>query len=166
VFCIARGYGVLPAAIVQANGLSTPFTVVPGQKLKIPAVQWGNILSGPVCAPQFNSPYPGLPVTSPTPPPAPTTTGAATSPPPTTPPLSLSIHFQCLSGCDSGETYIMRITAVVTGGWTPYTFYPAQVQDLTFPHCVDQSGTVTVTSADGQILTSPWTQHDVSCPTS
>src|SRR5205823_11253924 len=61
LFCIARGYGVLPAAIAQANGLMTPFTVYPGQTLKIPAVQWDDILPGPVCAPQFKSPYPGLP---------------------------------------------------------------------------------------------------------
>jgi LysM repeat protein len=171
LFCIARGYGVLPAAIAQANGLTTPFTVVPGQTLKIPAVQWTDIIAGPVCAPQFQSPYPGLPVTTPIPPTAtapagPVATSAPpTNPPPTAAPLTLTLHFQCLTGCDGGDTYVVRISAEASGGRAPYTFAPAQVQDLTFPHCIDQSGTVMVTDADGKSLTSPWTQHDPSCPT-
>jgi LysM repeat protein len=183
LFCIARVYGVLPAAMAQANALPAPFIVVPGQKLDIPAVQWTDILPGPVCAPQFTSPYPGLPFSPATSTARPATgvptTGVPTTVPPATsaptatsvpapaatlPPLTLAIHFQCLSSCDSGDTYLMRVTADASGGQAPYAFNPAQVQDLTLPHCADQSGTVMVTSADGQTLTSPWVLHDASCP--
>jgi LysM repeat protein len=66
VFCIARGYGVDPAAIAAANNLGSNLQLTAGQALRIPAVQWRNISNGPVCPPQFNSPYPGLPVTTPT----------------------------------------------------------------------------------------------------
>jgi LysM repeat protein len=82
LFCIARGYGILPDAIAQANGLTSPFTLTVGQALRMPAVQWVNISPGPVCAPQFQSPYPGLPVitSTPTHTPTPTETATATCP--------------------------------------------------------------------------------------
>lgn len=71
IFCIARAYGVLPDAIIQANGLRAPITLNINQPLNIPAVQWRTISAGPVCATQFRSPFPGLPTATPT--------GAATS---------------------------------------------------------------------------------------
>lgn len=61
LYCIARAYGVEPAAIGQANGLANDLRLTAGQSLRIPRVQWRNISNGPVCAPQFNSPFPGLP---------------------------------------------------------------------------------------------------------
>src|SRR6185436_4024670 len=67
IFCISRGYGVLPGAIAQANGLPFPFFIRSGQDLAIPAVQWTNISDGPVCATQFISPFPGLVVATATP---------------------------------------------------------------------------------------------------
>jgi hypothetical protein len=66
LFCIGRGYGVLPNAIGQASGLRPPFTIFIGQVLSIPDIQWGAIPPGPVCAPQFASPFPGLPTGTPT----------------------------------------------------------------------------------------------------
>lgn len=95
LFCIARVYGVVPGAIALANNLSSPFTVFAGQVLGIPAVQWFNITPGPVCAPQFTSPFPGLPtatatrpgVSSPTSthtPPSASLTPTSTSSPPAT----------------------------------------------------------------------------------
>ena len=60
LYCIGRGYGVLPGAIAQQNNIRSPFTLFPGQVLNIPASQWKNIPNGPVCAPQFASPYPSL----------------------------------------------------------------------------------------------------------
>jgi len=93
IFCIGRTYGVVPAAIAEVNGIPLPYTIIAGQVLKVPAVQWINIAAGPTCAPQFVSPYPGLPtatatlpgVSSPTPtntPPNVTLTPTFTSPPP------------------------------------------------------------------------------------
>lgn len=61
LYCIARAYGVEPAAIGRANGLANDLRLTAGQSLRIPRVQWRNISNGPVCAPQFNSPFPGLP---------------------------------------------------------------------------------------------------------
>jgi LysM repeat protein len=61
LFCIGRGYGVLPNAIAQVNGLSAPFALSPGQILRIPAVRWDRLISGPVCTPQFSSPFAALP---------------------------------------------------------------------------------------------------------
>jgi|SRR5579859_453442 len=66
IFCIGRAYGVLPGAIAQANGLSQTFSLAPGQALNIPAVQWTGIPDGPICAPQFQSPFPGLIASTPT----------------------------------------------------------------------------------------------------
>jgi hypothetical protein len=61
LFCIGRGYGVLPSAIAAANGFAPATALRAGQVLNIPAVQWTNISAGPSCATQFQSPYPGLP---------------------------------------------------------------------------------------------------------
>lgn len=63
LYCIARVYGVEPRAIGQANDLGNNLLINAGQVLRIPRVQWRNISNGPVCAPQFNSPFPGLPFT-------------------------------------------------------------------------------------------------------
>lgn len=61
LLCIGRGYGVLPEAIAAANNLAVNARLSVGSTLVIPAVPWTNISNGPVCQPQFNSPYPGLP---------------------------------------------------------------------------------------------------------
>ncbi len=154
VFCIARGYGVLPAAIAQANGLSSTASVFPGDVLAIPEVQWRDILPGPVCPPQFVSPFPGLPVATAT---------SAGSPPP---PLTLSVEYHCISNCDRGDgSYTVHFELRPSGGRLPYTYQPAQSFDLTFAHCTDGAGRVSVTSADGQTASYDWTFHDVSCPT-
>jgi LysM repeat protein len=63
LFCIGRAYGVLPNAIAQANGIGAGGSLRAGQTITIPAVQWRNIPPGPVCPPQFRSPFPGLPLT-------------------------------------------------------------------------------------------------------
>jgi hypothetical protein len=63
-FCIGRGYGVLPAAIALANNRALNSPLTPGERLSIPAIQWDGIPSGPVCPPQFNSPFPGLPAST------------------------------------------------------------------------------------------------------
>lgn len=157
IFCLGRGYGVLPGAIAQANNLALPYTIYAGQTLKIPAIQWFNISPGPVCPTQFVSPYPGLP--------APTATAPASASP--TPPfslLSLVIDVQCTLNCGSREgSYTLHITANASGGVQPYTFVPGRVFDVTFQHCVDGTGNVTVSSADGQTATLPWYYRDVSC---
>jgi LysM repeat protein len=72
LFCLGRGYGVLPSAIAQVNGLAASASLTPGQVLKIPAVQWTTIPSGPVCPPQFPSPFSTVPVATG---PAPAATG-------------------------------------------------------------------------------------------
>jgi hypothetical protein len=61
LFCIGRGYGVLPSAIASANniGLNTPLSL--GQQLVIPPVQWVDPPAGPACPPQFPAPFPGSP---------------------------------------------------------------------------------------------------------
>jgi len=156
LFCIARGYGVLPAAIAQANGLPTPFTVFPGQVLKIPAVQWKDILPGPVCQPQFASPFPALPFATDTPAATATTAG---------PPLTLSLAFLCVANCSGQQgEYIVRIWAEAGGGIEPYTFTPGETFDVTLQHCVTGTGVVTVISADGQTASAPWEYQDVNCP--
>jgi len=158
LFCIARAYGVLPAAIAQANNLSLPFTVFPGQVLKIPAVRWTNILSGPVCQPQFTSPFPALPFVTDTP-------VVVASPTPAGPPLTLSLAFLCVANC-SGQSgdYLVRIWATASGGIAPYTFTPGETFDVTLQHCLAGSGVVTVASADGQTASTTWEYLDVNCP--
>lgn len=78
VFCIARVYGVRPDAIGAANGLDGALTVFAGQTLGIPAAPWTGIAPGPVCAPQFQSPYPGLPFATASPTATPTATPTST----------------------------------------------------------------------------------------
>ena len=81
IFCIGRGYGVLPTAIAQVNGTAS---LTPGQILRIPAVQWENIPAGPVCPPQFTSPFPGLtPTNTPAAAPSVTTVPPTDKPDPT-----------------------------------------------------------------------------------
>jgi LysM repeat protein len=74
LFCIGRGYGVLPDAIAQVNGLTAPYTLTLNQVLRIPAVQWTNVAPGPVCAPQFTSPFPAPSASTATPAASATTT--------------------------------------------------------------------------------------------
>jgi LysM repeat protein len=91
LFCIGRGYGVLPAAIARANGLPVTANVVSGQTLSIPAVQWLDIAPGPICATQFASAFPGLVPTST---PTPTPTATPLTPTPTCPPGDFFDPFQ------------------------------------------------------------------------
>lgn len=76
--CIGRGYGVFPNAIASANGLGASATLTVGQALRIPAVRWVNISAGPICPPQFVSPFPGLATVTATPSATATTTATAT----------------------------------------------------------------------------------------
>lgn len=81
LYCIGRGYGVVPSAIAEANGLSAFAFLSLGQVLKIPAVQWSPVPPGPVCARQFTSPFTGGAAVTLTPTPTPPT---ATPTPPAT----------------------------------------------------------------------------------
>lgn len=156
IFCIGRTYGVLPAAIAEVNGMFLPYTIIAGQVLRIPAVQWFNIPAGPTCTRQFVSPYPGAP------PPSPTAEVTST---PAAPLLNLEVSITCISNCGSQEgEYILRVEAQASGGVEPYTYSPSQTLEVTFPHCVVGAGAVTVTSAAGQTVTKTWTFVDVSCP--
>jgi LysM repeat protein len=57
IYCIARGYGVSPAAIAAHNGILHPYLIRPGQVLAIPdAYAW--VGPGPTCSPQYGGPYP------------------------------------------------------------------------------------------------------------
>ncbi len=77
LYCIGRGYGVLPGAIAQANALNSSAILSVGQVLNIPAVQWVPIPAGPTCSPQFQSPFTGsAPASS-----SPTTNTPATATP-------------------------------------------------------------------------------------
>lgn len=157
LFCIARAYGVLPAAIAEANDLYPPFTLVAGQELGIPAIQWTGIAPGPVCPPQFTSPYPGLSVNTPTP-----TAGG---------PLTLALTVQCTANCDTlAADYHLHIEPHVAGGVPPYTYNPgigldSYLNSQPFGHCSDVHGLVTVKSADGQTAATAWSYHDSACPT-
>jgi len=156
IFCIGRTYGVVPAAIAEVNGIPSPFPIIAGQVLRIPAVQWFNIAAGPTCAPQFVSPYPGAPPSPPT---------TEITPTLAAPLLTLEVSINCIFNCGSQEgEYILRVEAQASGGVEPYTYSPSQSFEVTFPHCVGGAGTVTVTSADGQTATNSWTFVDVSCP--
>jgi len=55
--CIAGAYGVLPDAIAEANLLTAPFTLFPGDILTIPAAPWPDAPDASACDPQFVSPY-------------------------------------------------------------------------------------------------------------
>jgi LysM repeat protein len=155
VFCIARGYGVLPGAIIQANDLPYPsFFVAAFQVLRIPQVQWLNIVAGPVCAPQFTSPFQGL--TMPTPASA-TPAGSR---------LTVSVDFRCTANCGSQDgTYILHFDVEPSGGMLPYTYDPAQSFYIgNLPHCQTGSGSVTVTSAEGHVVQQTWQYIDSACP--
>jgi hypothetical protein len=156
IFCIGRTYGVVPAAIAQANGIPLPYAIIAGQVLRVPAVQWFNIAAGPTCTPQFVSPYPGAP-------PSPPTTEITSTP--SAPPLNIEVNITCWGNCGTqvGE-YTLLVEAQASGGVEPYTYSPSQSFEVTFPHCVVGAGAVTVTSADGQTATQSWTFVDVSCP--
>ena len=52
IWCIARGYGVSPAAIAVQNGLVSPSLISPGEKLLIPDAP-AVLPAGPVCTRQF-----------------------------------------------------------------------------------------------------------------
>ena len=161
VFCIARGYGVLPAAIAQTNGLGRELLIFPGNVLNIPEVQWVNIAPGPVCAPQFTSPFPGLPVV-----PTATATPEA-SLTPAGPKLAVSLNYNCIVNCgDKNGTYVVRVVVTATGGVKPYTYSPGPgaTYDVTVPHCTTGQGTAVVTSADGQTAQANWLYHDTACP--
>jgi LysM repeat protein len=73
IYCIGRGYGVLPEAIIESNGLTPPYAIYAGQVLAIPAVPWVPS-DGPRCIPQFGPSSGGGP---------PPTAGPATAMPPT-----------------------------------------------------------------------------------
>lgn len=167
LYCIARAYGVLPFAIADANGSSTLINLRPNQRLGIPAVQWFNISAGPVCAPQFASPYPGLPLPVSTPPTEPTATPVDGAPPTTVadPLRIVEIAVLCVGNCTNQEaTYRVKVIVTVSGGVAPYTFSPGQAFDQDFPRCTPGTGAVTVTSADGQTATASWPQYeDVGC---
>lgn len=91
LYCIGRGYGVVPSAIAEVNSLSAFTFVFSGQVLKIPAVQWSPIPPGPVCARQFTSPFTGgVVVTLTTTPTAPTATQ--------TPPATLELTYTVKRG--------------------------------------------------------------------
>lgn len=65
LFCIGRGYGVLPEAIAAANGFAVNATLTTGAALRIPSVRWPNAPAGPMCGGQFASPF--VPTATPTP---------------------------------------------------------------------------------------------------
>lgn len=162
VFCLARAYGVLPDAILQANGLPAPGTVAAGVVLRIPAVRWENILPGPVCAPQFQSPYPGLPAPSETP----AASETPAEPPTPAPPLEIrEVAALCIGNCadPTAGTYRLLIIVTTAGGAEPLAYDPGQQFQLDFPRCTKAAGGVTVTSADGQVATSSWVYDDVAC---
>ena len=162
IFCIGRGYGVLPAAIAQANGLNQTFFISTGQVLQIPAVQWYPIPDGPVCAPQFQSPFPGLPVATAMP---------TLTPTPTGPPLMVTLNANCIANCGNKDgDYVVRIQVQASGGVAPYGYTPAlspnqTYYDVTVPHCNTGQGAEVVTSADGQTAQATWLYADVACPT-
>ncbi len=154
-FCLGRGYGVLPAAIAQVNNLPALYNIRAGQVLAIPAAQWVNISSGPVCATQFASLYPGLVVA--------TSTPAATATP-AGPPLGISLEWHCIDNCSSDQgSYTIRVTVTASGGIAPYSYNPGEVFDVVFPHCTTGSGNAGVTSADGQQAVANWSYTDTAC---
>ncbi len=118
-FCLGRGYGVLPDAIAQANGLTLSAPLVTGRNLAIPAVRWTNIAPGPACATQFQSLFPGLPPSSATPTPStatPTRTRTATSagpsPTPNAPPVIVraSVSPAFIQGGTCDFSFIVDVT--------------------------------------------------------
>lgn len=169
VLCIARGYGVSPDAILEANNLTANSRLFAGQRLGIPIVRWNNILPGPVCAPQFQSLFPGLPVS--TEPPSATNPPEASPTPEVSPtvagPLTITeVAALCQTGCDSASpTYTLLIVVTVQGGVEPYTVQPGPglTFTLTLNRCESRTDTVTVTSADGQTASRTWQHQDTYC---
>lgn len=110
LLCIGRGYGVLVPAIQQANGL-TSSTIFAGQVLDIPAAQWTNITPGFTCGPQFKSPYPGLPTSTPAPlisatPPVSGATATATNPASISPTASADTTPPTITGATVNQTLV------------------------------------------------------------
>jgi spore germination protein len=57
IWCIARGYGVSPWAIIAHNGLVNPSLIYPGMVLAIPNAP-ATLPAGPTCTPQCGGPPP------------------------------------------------------------------------------------------------------------
>jgi LysM repeat protein len=57
IWCIARGYGVSPWAIIAHNGLANPSLIHAGMALAIPNVP-ATLPAGPTCTPQWGPPPP------------------------------------------------------------------------------------------------------------
>ncbi len=168
LYCIGRAYGVLPSAIAAANRVTVAERLLSGTVLSIPAARWVSIQAGPVCATQFASPYPGMPYNPPVYPtsgPAPTLPAGVTATPGTAAdPLVLNeIAALCIGGCSDGSTYRVRVIVNAAGGAGPLTYSPGQQYDLDFPRCTKSSGSVTVTSADGQSVSGTWVYDDSAC---
>ena len=66
VWCIARGYGVSPWAIIAHNGLANPSLIYAGMVLAIPNVP-AVLPPGPTCPPQGGPPPPPPPPPPPLP---------------------------------------------------------------------------------------------------
>lgn len=130
LFCIGRAYGVRPDAIASANKLDPNVTLTLGQILQIPAVQWTDIAPGAVCAPQFVSPFPGLPFATFTPGP-----GGILAPLPT-------------PGPDPRGPEAILILAPGPGSAVTSTIHVAGEADSTF----EQSLVILVTDAEGKFL--------------
>ncbi|MBL8095565.1 MAG: LysM peptidoglycan-binding domain-containing protein [Anaerolineales bacterium] len=170
LYCIGRAYGVLPSAIASANRITVAESLRSGTVLSIPAARWVSIQSGPVCATQFASPYPGLPYNPPVYPtagPAPTLPpGVTATPGVAAEPLVLNeIAALCIGGCTEGATYRVRIIVNAAGGSGPLRYSPGQQYDLDFARCTKSSGSVTVTSSDGQSVSGTWVYDDNACTT-
>ncbi len=117
LFCIGRGYGVLPDAIALVNSLTAPFNLTLDQVLKIPAVRWETIPPGPSCPPQFTPVFPALPPNVGTPTNTPTIT---LTPTPTCPPGQFFDPFQ--KRCRPPDTPVPSGTPMATA--LPPTFTP------------------------------------------
>jgi LysM repeat protein len=54
LYMIGRAYGVSPMAIAEANHITEPYTIFPGNTLDIPRVRWpGGVPQGPTAKQQF-----------------------------------------------------------------------------------------------------------------
>jgi len=100
--CIGRGYGVLPTAIAAVNAINASANLTVGQNLRIPAVQWTAITPGPVCTPQFQSPFPGLPAT-----PTITTTATPSATPSVTPTSTPTIDAPVFSNLTPAQPLVV-----------------------------------------------------------
>jgi len=125
LFCIGRGYGVLPEAIAQVNSLPAPFNLTPDQVLRIPAVRWENIPPGPACPPQFTPAFPALPPNVGTPTFTPTIT---LTPTPTCPPGQFFDPFQ--KRCRPPDTPVPSGSPTATATALPPTFTPTPTTSI------------------------------------